>query len=72
MTNMVSMSSTKTWTVDMLDKEDFEYIEMKKALQDIFKSADEAMGDPAMGARALMSFRWIKKLAERGLGKSDD
>jgi len=56
----------------MLDKEDFEYIEMKKALQDIFKSADEAMGDPAMGARALMSFRWIKKLAERGLGKSDD
>ena len=58
--------------VDMLKEEDFEYIEMKKALQDIYNSADEAMADPAMGARALMSFRWIKKLAERGLGKLDD
>jgi hypothetical protein len=58
--------------VDMLKEEDFEYIEMKKALQDIYNSADEAMSEPAMGAKALMSFRWIKKLAERGLGKLDD
>ena len=57
--------------VDMLKEEDFEYIEMKKALQDIYKAADDAMGD-TQSAKALMSFRWIKKLAERGLGKSDD
>ena len=57
---------------DMLDEEDSEYIEMKKSLQDIYNAADDAMGEPNTGARALMSFRWIKKLAERGLGKSDD
>jgi len=45
---------------------------MKKALEDVFKSADEAMEDPAMGARALMSFRWIKKLVKRGLGELED
>ncbi len=45
---------------------------MKKALEDIFKSADDAMGEPNTGARALMSFRWIKKLAKRGLGEADD
>lgn len=56
----------------MLNEEDFEFIEMKKALQDILASADEAMGEPNMPSKALMSFRWIKKLAERGLGKSDD
>lgn len=50
---------------------DQEIEQMKKALEDIFKSADEAMGD-TQSARALMSFRWIKKLAKRGLGESDD
>lgn len=55
-----------------MSEEDFEYIEMKKALQDIIKAADDAMGETNMPSKALMSFRWIKKLAERGLGKSDD
>ena len=54
----------------MSDKEELE--QMKKALEDIFKTADDAMGDGVMGAKALMSFRWIKKLAKRGLGESDD
>lgn len=63
------MSSTRTWTVDMSDKEELE--KMKKALEDIFTTADDAMGD-TQSARALMSFRWIKKLAKRGLGESDD
>lgn len=53
----------------MSDKEESE--KMKKALEDIFKSADEAMDD-TQSARALMSFRWIKKLAKRGLGEADD
>ena len=45
--------------------------QMKKALEDIFKTADDAMGE-GLGAKALMSLRWIKKLAKRGLGESDD
>lgn len=53
----------------MSDKEELE--KMKKALEDIFTTADDAMGD-TQSARALMSFRWIKKLAKRGLGESDD
>ena len=67
---MALMSSMRTWMVEMSDKEELE--QMKKALEDIFKTADDAMGDGVMGARALMSFRWIKKLAKRGLGESDD
>lgn len=55
---------------EMSDKEELE--QMKKALEDIFKSADDAMGEPNTGARALMTLRWIKKLAKRGLGESDD
>lgn len=50
---------------------DQEIEQMKKALEDIFTTADEAMSD-TQSARALMSFRWIKKLAKRGLGESDD
>ena len=61
------MLSTKVWMAEMSEEEN-----MKKALEDIFKSADEAMGEPNMTGKALMSFRWIKKLAERGLGKSED
>lgn len=49
-----------------------ELAKMEKALEDIYKSADEAMGEPNTGARALMTLRWIKKLAKRGLGESDD
>lgn len=55
---------------EMSDKEEFE--QMKKALEDIFKSADDAMGEPNTGAKALMTLRWIKKLAKRGLGESDN
>jgi hypothetical protein len=46
--------------------------QMKKALEDIFKSADDAMGEENMPGKALMSFRWIKKLAKKGLGETDD
>lgn len=64
------MSYMRIWMADMSNKEEFE--RMKKALEDIYKSADDAMGEPNTGARALMSFRWIKRLTERGLGKSED
>lgn len=49
-----------------------ELAKMEKALKDIYEAADEAMGEPNTGARTLMSFRWIKKLAKKGLGESDD
>lgn len=55
---------------DISDKEELE--RMKRMLEDIFKTADEAMDEPSTGARALLSFRWIKKLARRGLGDLDD
>lgn len=44
---------------------------MKKALEDIYKHADEEMGNQS-SAISLMTLRWIKKLAKRGLGESDD
>lgn len=55
---------------DISDKEKLE--RMKKALEDIFQTADEAMEEPSTGGRALLSFRWVKKLARRGLGDLDD
>ena len=55
---------------DLSDKEKLE--RMRKALEDIFQTADDTMFDPAMGGRALLSLRWIKKLARRGLGDLDD
>jgi hypothetical protein len=70
MINMASMSSMRIWMVDMTAQEEIE--QMKKVLADISKTAEDAMGDGVMGAKALMSFRWIKKLAKRGLGESDD
>ena len=69
MTNMGSTLSTRTWTADMSDKEELE--RMKKALENISQTAAVAMID-TQSAKALMHLRWIKKLAERGLGKSDD
>lgn len=44
---------------------------MKKALEDIYKNADDDMGNHN-SASILMTLRWIKKLAKRGLGESDD
>jgi hypothetical protein len=57
------------------NKKKFEQIkqeQMKQALEDIFKCADDVMGEPNIGAKELMVLRWIKKLARRGLGESDD
>jgi len=59
----------KVWTAEMSDSNDVD--KMKKALEEICKSVDDAMGELNMQGRALMSFRWIKKLAERGLGKDE-
>lgn len=55
--------------VDMAENEDVE--RMKKALEDIYKNADEDMPNHN-SASILMTLRWIKKLAKRGLGESDD
>jgi CRISPR/Cas system CMR-associated protein Cmr5 small subunit len=57
----------KTWMADMSDTED----KMRKALQDIYENADIEMGNHN-SASILMTLRWIKKLAKRGLGESDD
>jgi len=69
MNSTASMSSTRTWMVDMAENEDVE--RMKKALEDIYKNADEDMPNHN-SASILMTLRWIKKLAKRGLGESDD
>jgi hypothetical protein len=66
--SMASMSSMKVWMVDMSESDE----QAKKALEDIYKSADEAMDEPNTPAKALLTLRWIKKLARRGLGESDD
>lgn len=66
--NTALMSSMKVWMADMSDSEE----QAKKALEDIYKSADEAMAEPNMTGGTLLTLRWIKKLAKRGLGESDD
>lgn len=45
---------------------------MENALTSICKTADDAMGEPNMPSKALITLRWIKKLAKKGLGESDD
>lgn len=45
--------------------------ELKKILQQIADTVEDAMGECQSG-KSLMSFRWIGKLANRGLGKVDD
>ena len=64
------MLSTKVWTADMSESD--KLAKAEKALEDIYKTADEAMGEPNMPGGVLLTLRWIKKLADRGLGKSDD
>lgn len=48
--------------------------ELQKTLREIKAAADKAMTEahPMVGARALMTFRWIGKLASRALGETDD
>lgn len=48
--------------------------ELEKLVQEIDKTAENAMNEAhdMVGARMLMSLRWIRKLAARALGKDDD
>ncbi len=84
---MASMSYMKNWMAEMSCKCDrthcicgyLEEIEtlkkqnalMEKYLKDIDKAADDAM-DVNVGAKSLMSFRWIRKLSGFALGQPDD
>ena len=47
---------------------------LERALQEIGKTAETAMDEAhdMVGAKMLMSVRWIGKLAARALGKEDD
>jgi hypothetical protein len=43
--------------------------ELERTLQEIDQTIDEAMGEPLVGARALISMRWARKLIAKALGK---
>ena len=47
--------------------------ELQKALQEIDKTAEAAIDEAhgMVGARMLMSVRWIRKVARRALGQDE-
>lgn len=46
--------------------------ELEKTLREIDQSIEEAMGETFIGAKALLSLRWARKLIARALGEADD
>lgn len=46
--------------------------DLEKAIREIDARVDDAMGEKLIGAKALMSLRWARKLAARALGAADD
>lgn len=56
----------------MTEVKDARVAELERTLKEIDKAVDEAMGEKLIGARALLSLRWARKLIARALGESDD
>ncbi len=56
----------------MVEDKDQKIARLEKALREVDKSVDDAMGEQLIGARALLSLRWARKLIARALGESDD
>ena len=56
---------------DMEDK-DQKIAILEKSISEIDQLIDNAMCEELIGARALLSLRWARKLAARALGESDD
>lgn len=56
----------------MVEDKDQKIARLEKALREIDKSVYDAMGEELVGARALLSLRWARKLIARALGESDD
>lgn len=69
---MVLMLSMKNWMDEMSEDKDAKILRLEKALNDIDASVEEAMGETLIGARALMSLRWARKLIAKALGKEED
>ena len=55
-----------------MDDKDQRILELETSLREIDKTVEEAMGEKLVGARALMSLRWTRKLIARALGEPDD
>lgn len=56
----------------MVEDKDQKIARLEKALREVDKTVDDAMGEQLVGARVLMSLRWARKLIARALGESDD
>ena len=54
------------------DNNDQRISEMERLLHEIDTVIDDAMGEKLIGARALLSLSWARKLIARALGKLDD
>ena len=55
-----------------MDDKDQKIAKLEKAIREMDVAVDDAMGEKLIGARALMSLRWARKLAARALGEADD
>lgn len=57
-----------------MDEKDVKIAELERIIAEIGKTADTAMDEAhsMVGARMLMSIRWIQKLVARAQGKADD
>lgn len=45
--------------------------ELERSLKEIDKVIDDAMCEPLVGGRALLSLRWARKLIAKALGQED-
>lgn len=57
-----------------MDDRDVKIAELERIIAEIGKTADTAMDEAhsMVGAKMLMSVRWIQKLVARAQGKPDD
>ena len=55
-----------------MDDKDQKIAKLEKAIREIDIIVDDAMGEKLIGARALMSLRWARKIAAIALGQEDD
>lgn len=55
----------------MTDNSETRVSELERSLVEIDKTIDDAMSEPLIGARALLSLRWARKLIAKALGRDD-
>jgi hypothetical protein len=58
--------------MNIIESKDEQIARLEKALRDVDAAVEDAMGEKLVGARALMSLRWARKLVHLAFGGVDD